>query len=150
MWRRRAVSISSRTRLCARGTSASPLNPGTCGSMPDRLRRLWDFDDLDASEQRFRRQLEQEPDDSGRAEVLTQLARVEGLRGDFDACERLLIEAEGLAGGSAIAHVRIQREGGRKLRSSGDAAGSLPRFESALEDALPHHLHDLARDAAHM
>ena len=118
--------------------------------MPDRLRRLWDFDDLDASEQRFRRQLEQELDDSGRAEVLTQLARVEGLRGDFDACERLLIEAEGFAGGSAIAHVRIQLEGGRKLRSSGDAAGSVPLFESAFEDALANELHYLAGDAAHM
>jgi tetratricopeptide (TPR) repeat protein len=116
--------------------------------MPDRLRRLWDFDDLDATEQRFRAQLEQEPDDAGRAEVLTQLARVQGLRGDFDGCERLLTEAEGLAGASSIAHVRIQLERGRKLRSSGDA--SLPLFESAFDDALANELYYLAGDAAHM
>ena len=118
--------------------------------MPDRLRRCWDFDDLDATEQRFRAQLDQEPDDPGRAEVLTQLARAQGLRGDFDGCERLLTEAEGLAGTSGIAQVRIQLERGRKLRSSGDAAGSLPLFESAFEDALASELYYLAGDAAHM
>jgi hypothetical protein len=64
--------------------------------MPDRLRSLWDFDDLDATEQRFREQLELESSGEGRAEVLTQLARIQGLRGDFDASEELLREAEAL------------------------------------------------------
>jgi tetratricopeptide (TPR) repeat protein len=118
--------------------------------MPDRLRRFWDFDDLDATEQRFRTQLDQEPDDAGRAEVLTQLARVQGLRGDFDGSERLLAEAESLAGASSIARVRIQLERGRKLRSSGDAPASLALFESAFEDALANELYYLAGDAAHM
>ena len=45
--------------------------------MSDRLRSLWDFDDLDASEQRLRTQLDEETTDVGRAEVLTQLARVQ-------------------------------------------------------------------------
>jgi tetratricopeptide (TPR) repeat protein len=118
--------------------------------MPDRLRRFWDFDDLDATERRFREQLEREPDDAGRAEVLTQLARVQGLRGDFDACELLVTQAESLAGASAIADVRIQLERGRKLRSSGDAPASLPLFESAFDDALANELYYLAGDAAHM
>jgi tetratricopeptide (TPR) repeat protein len=74
----------------------------------DRLRPLWDFDDLDATESRFRVQLEGESDDAGRAEVLTQLARVDGLRDDFDGCERLLNEAEALAGASVVAKVRIE------------------------------------------
>ena|SRR5437660_1098699 len=118
--------------------------------MPDRLRRCWDFDDLDGTEQRFRDQLDREPDDAGRAELLTQLARVEGLRGDFDGCERLLAEAEGLAGASEIARVRIELERGRKLRSSGEAADSQPLFESAFEDAPANELYYLAGDAAHM
>jgi len=118
--------------------------------MPDRLRRLWDFDNLDATEQRFRAQLDQEPDKAGRAELLTQLARVQGLRGDFDGCARLLAEAEGLGDASAIAQVRIQLERGRMLRSSGDAPASLPLFESAFEDALANELYYLAGDAAHM
>ena len=66
--------------------------------MGDRLRPLWDFDDLDASEAGFRAQLEQESTDAGRAEVLTQLARIEGLRGRFEQCDALLDEAEALGG----------------------------------------------------
>jgi tetratricopeptide (TPR) repeat protein len=116
----------------------------------DRLRPLWDFDDLDATESRFRVQLEGESDDAGRAEVLTQLARVDGLRDDFDGCERLLNEAEALAGASVVAKVRIDLERGRKLRSSGDPEGALPLFEAAFSCALESGGHYLAGDAAHM
>jgi len=116
----------------------------------DRLRPLWDFDDLDATESRLRAQLEDESDDAGRAEVLTQLARIEGLRDDFDACERLLNEAEVLAGSSAVAKVRIDLERGRKLRSSGDPEGALPLFEAAFSRACDSGEHYFAGDAAHM
>jgi len=118
--------------------------------MPDRLRRLWDFDDLDATEERLRAQLEVEADDPGRAEVLTQLARIEGLRGEFDSCERLLQEAEELVGKSEIVKVRVELERGRKLRSSGAAAASVPLFESAFSRAFENQLFYLAGDAAHM
>jgi tetratricopeptide (TPR) repeat protein len=118
--------------------------------MPDRLRRHWDFGDLEATEHRLREQLEEEPDDAGCAEVLTQLARVQGLRGDFDGCDELLAQAEELAGASGIADVRIKLERGRKLRSSGEAPASVPLFEAAFEDALANELYYLAGDAAHM
>jgi tetratricopeptide (TPR) repeat protein len=118
--------------------------------MGDRLRALWDFYDLDASEQRLSVQLEEEAHDAGRAEVLTQLARVEGLRDRFDACDRLLEQAEGLAGSSAVARVRIDLERGRKLRSSGDPDGALPLFEAAFARACDSGEHFLAGDAAHM
>lgn len=118
--------------------------------MPDRLRRFWDFDDLDATEQRFREQLEQESSGEGRAEILTQLARVQGLRGDFDGCEALLSEADALAGESAIARVRIELERGRKLRSSGEGEASVALFESAFARASEKELYYLAGDAAHM
>jgi len=118
--------------------------------VPDRLRPLSDFDDLDGTEQRLRAQLEEESDDAGRAEVLTQLARAEGLRGDFDACERLLQEAERLAGSSAPARIRIDLERGRKLRSSGDPAAALPLFEAAFGRASESGEHYLAGDAVHM
>jgi tetratricopeptide (TPR) repeat protein len=118
--------------------------------MGDRLRPLWDFYDLDTTEQRLRRQLEREQDDAGRAEVLTQLARVEGLRDDFDACDRLLEQAERLAGPSAVAKVRIDLERGRKVRSSGDPEGALAFFEAAFAGALDSGEHYLAGDAAHM
>jgi len=111
---------------------------------------LWDFKDLDATENRFRTQLAGASDDAARAEVLTQLARVEGLRSDFDACERLLQQAEGFAGPIAAVKVRIDLERGRKLRSSGDPAAALPLFEAAFARARASGEHYLAGDAAHM
>jgi tetratricopeptide (TPR) repeat protein len=118
--------------------------------LADRLRPLWDFDDLDASEQRFRGQLEQEASDPGRAEVLTQLARVEGLRGDFDRCLQLLDEAEPLAGDDSVANVRLELERGRMFRSSGDPEAAFPLFQDAFVRALEAEERYLAGDAAHM
>ena len=117
--------------------------------MPDRLRPLWDFDDLGATEARLREQLERESADEGRAEVLTQLARVQGLRDDFDGCEALLQEAEPLAG-DGVARVRIELERGRKLRSSGDGAAAVPLFEAAFARAREIGAYWFAGDAAHM
>jgi tetratricopeptide (TPR) repeat protein len=118
--------------------------------MADRLRPLWDFEDLDGSERRLRAQLEQEGSDAGRAEVLTQLARVEGLRDNFAASALLLDEARALAGTSPVATIRIELEHGRMLRSSGDPEAAFPLFRSAFERALGAGEHFLAGDAAHM
>jgi tetratricopeptide (TPR) repeat protein len=117
--------------------------------VPDRLRPLWDFEDLDGTEQRFRARLAEASNDAARAEVLTQLARIEGLRSDFYACERLLQEAEGLAGSAAV-RVRIDLERGRKLRSRGDPAAALPLFEAAFGSACESREYYFAGDAAHM
>ena len=118
--------------------------------MGDRLRRLWDFNDLEATHARLLAQLEEEPDDSGHAEVLTQLARVQGLRDEFASGEKLLLEAERLAGESAAARIRIDLERGRLLRSGGDSGAALPLFERAYESSLPAGEEFLAADAAHM
>ena len=114
--------------------------------MGDRLRPLWDFDDLDASEQRFRAQLERESTDAGRAEVMTQLARVESLRGDFERCDTLLADAEALGG----AEPRVLLERGRRERSSGRPGAGLAEFERAFELARASGEDVLAVDAAHM
>src|SRR6478609_8219744 len=114
--------------------------------MGDRLRPLWDFDDLDASEQRFRAQLERESTDAGRAEVMTQLARVESLRGDFERCDTLLADAEALGG----AEPRVLLERGRRERSSGRPGAGLAEFERAFELARATGADVLAVDAAHM
>jgi tetratricopeptide (TPR) repeat protein len=116
----------------------------------DRLRPLWDFSDLDESERRFRSQLTNEATPAGRAEVLTQLARVEGLRGDFDAGERLIEEAETLADVSEVARARIDLERGRLRRSSGDPQAALPLFEAAFSTGLEAGEVFIAVDAAHM
>ena len=118
--------------------------------MADRLRPLWDFDDLDATERRLQERLEREESDAGRAEVLTQLARVEGLRENFAACERLLNRAELLAGADPVANVRLELERGRMFRSSGDKEAAFPLFKDAYERALEANELFLAGDAAHM
>lgn len=105
----------------------------------DPLRPLWDFDDLDATEARFR---------SLRAEALTQLARVEGLRERFDEGERLLDEAAREPGERV--RIRVDLERGRLRRSGGDAAAALPLFESAFAAARAAGEDWLAADAAHM
>jgi tetratricopeptide (TPR) repeat protein len=115
----------------------------------DRLRALWDFGDLDASEERLRAQLEAEDSQQGRAEVLTQLARVEGLRGEFEAGERLIEEAEA-AGPTGVASARVDIERGRLRRSSGDRDAAFPLFEAAYAKAVEASQWYIAADAAHM
>jgi tetratricopeptide (TPR) repeat protein len=116
----------------------------------DDLRPLWDFGDLDATEARFTERLDAEQDDALRAELLTQLARVDGLRGDFGAGEERLREAEALAGTSARAGVRIDLERGRLRNSSGDPEAALPLFVRATGSADEQGELFIAADAAHM
>ncbi len=118
--------------------------------MDDRLRPLWDFDDLDGTETRLRAQLEAEASDTGRAEVLTQLARVSGLRGEFEAGDAVLDEAAAIGGDVPIVAARLDLERGRLRRSSGDPASARPLFESAFALALEERQHFVAADAAHM
>jgi tetratricopeptide (TPR) repeat protein len=118
--------------------------------MNDRLRPLWDFDDLDTTEKRLREQLAAEPTDAGRAEVLTQLARVEGLRDRFDAGDELVDEAVTLAGDDKAARARIDLERGRLRRSSGDPGAARPLFVSAFDTASEAGQTFIATDAAHM
>lgn len=116
----------------------------------DRLRPTWDFTKLDATERRFRALLEDEETAAGRAEVLTQLARVEGLRGNFASSDALLDEAESLAGGTPVVDARIALERGRTRRSSGEVEASRPLFATAYERARNEREWFIAADAAHM
>jgi tetratricopeptide (TPR) repeat protein len=116
----------------------------------DRLRPLWDFSDLDASETRLLAQLEAESTDEGRAEVLTQLARIAGLRGEFERGDVLVDDAVALAGEDDVAWARIDLERGRLRRSSGDREAARPLFESAYGRALAAEQYFMAADAAHM
>lgn len=104
----------------------------------DPLRPYWDFDDLDATEARFR---------ALRDEALTQLARVEGLRENYAAGDRLLDE---VAGEEPRVRIRVDLERGRLRRSGGDPASALPFFERAFAAAVEAGEDWLAGDAAHM
>jgi tetratricopeptide (TPR) repeat protein len=116
----------------------------------DRLRPTWDFNDLEGSRQRFQALLESEETDVAKAEVLTQLARVEGLEDRFEEGDRLLDEAASLAGDEPVVRARLDLERGRLRRSAGAPEAALPMFVASYETALaiPHEF--LAVDAAHM
>jgi tetratricopeptide (TPR) repeat protein len=118
--------------------------------MGDRLRVLWDFEDLDGSWERFEQALDRQVSAAGRAEVLTQLARVQGLRGNLAAGDRLLDEAETTAADSPLARVRVLLERGRLRRSGGDSQAALPLFAAAFDLATEATEEALAADAAHM
>src|SRR5205823_5211611 len=90
----------------------------------------------------------QEATHAGRAEALTQLARVEGLRGNFEQCARLLDRAERLAGSSPAANVRLELERGRMCRSSGDPEAAFPLFQDAFARAAEARERDAENDAA--
>jgi tetratricopeptide (TPR) repeat protein len=106
--------------------------------MSDPLRALWDFDDLDATEARFR---------ALRAEALTQLARVQGLREDYESGDRLLDE---VTEDDARVRIRVDLERGRLRRSAGDREAALPHFERAFAAAVEAGEDWLAGDSAHM
>jgi tetratricopeptide (TPR) repeat protein len=117
--------------------------------MVDQLRALWDFDDLPGSEARFLELLDS-AQPAEHPEILTQLARVKGLQGDFEAGHQLVDQAEQLAGDSSAAAIRVLLERGRLHRSSGlpDRAG--PLFVEAFDQGMESGQIALAVDAAHM
>lgn len=118
--------------------------------MEDRLRALWDFADLDGTEARFRESLTHQETDDQRAEVLTQLARIEGLRDNFAAGHALVDEADVLADADGTGRVRALLERGRLLRSGGDPEKAQPLFVASFVLAKKRGDLWLAADAAHM
>lgn len=113
---------------------------------------LWSFQDPAGSEARFRALLPRAQDDVAyRAEVLTQLARSQGMQHRFDDARATLDEADALIKPAMVrARVRSRLERGRVANSSKDAAGAIPLFEDALRLAQEAQLEYLAVDAAHM
>lgn len=112
-----------------------------------KIDSLWDFDDVGASEARFRLAAEGAGSDLERAALLTQVARALGLAGRFDEARALL---DGLGADSPELRVRTLLERGRLLNSSGDAAAARPLFETAFAAATEAGLESLAIDALHM
>lgn len=115
----------------------------------DRLRSLLDPLDVDGTEARLRAALAAESTDAGRAEVLTQLPRVELARGRLDAAQTLLDEADGLAGEAGAARARVWLEGGRVARRAQGDRVAVPLLARAFDVALAAGEHFIAADAAH-
>lgn len=108
----------------------------------------------DQKEQRFLdllRDSDAVADPTYTAELLTQLARTQGLQGRFDQAHATLERARPLLGDAEPrALVRYHLERGRVFNSSGDRARAKPEFAQAWELASAHGEQYLAVDAAHM
>lgn len=116
--------------------------------------KLWDFSDPAGTEAAFRTLLpgaEAQQDKDYHAELLSQIARAQGLQQKFDEAHATLDQAEELVGpGMDRARVRVLLERGRVLNSSGKADDSVLVFEQALSLAGETGLEYYAVDAAHM
>ena len=113
------------------------------------LDNLWDFDNPELSEQRFREAMADEKYDADeRAELATQLGRAIGLQARFEEADALLDAIDGED--EPTIGIRIILERGRILNSSGHPQMAVPLFEQAAE--LGDHLGEefLAVDALHM
>ncbi len=125
------------------------------------IEALWDFNNPAASESRFREVLAGIPAgadvgaDAARFELLTQVARAQGLQRRFEDAHATLDEVEraiGAESASAIPRVRVRYllERGRALNSSGRRDDARSHFIEAFDRALLDEDDPLAVDAAHM
>lgn len=115
---------------------------------------LWNFDDPAGTEIRFRELLPraQASSEAGyTAELLTQIARTQGLQQKFAEAHATLdgVDAS-LKPEMKTARVRSLLERGRVFNSSGKAKESVPIFKEALRLAQDSGLENYAIDAAHM
>jgi tetratricopeptide (TPR) repeat protein len=127
--------------------------PMPAEAIPD-LDRLWEYDRPAESEARFRALLDTARTDGAagfHAELLTQIARAQGLQGRFNDADATLDEAAVLLEPAGPrARVRWLLERGRLRNSSGRAAEAAPLFLEAFEVAEKSGEEALAVDAAHM
>jgi tetratricopeptide (TPR) repeat protein len=118
------------------------------------FRKLWDFSDPAATESKFREllpQAESATHPSYLDELLTQIARAEGLQRKFDEAHRTLDRVEDqLDVRPPIVRIRYLLERGRVFNSSGKPETAEPLFVDAWELAQAADEGGLAVDAAHM
>lgn len=116
--------------------------------------QLWDYSNPARSETLFR---EYEATLTGpetadlRLQLLTQIARAQGLQRHFEAAHQTLDQVERqLDDASATTRVRYLLERGRVFNSSGNPTAARPFFEAAWNQGCQAGLDAYAVDAAHM
>lgn len=108
---------------------------------------LWDFNDPETSESRFREALAAAEGDQ-RIEIATQVARALGLQGKFAEGHSVLDTLPALDGGRAATRVALER--GRLFNSAGDREQATRCFAQAAELASAAGEYGLELDAIHM
>lgn len=114
--------------------------------------QLWDYGQPAHSETLFRERLAQATAHSSYlAQLLTQIARAQGLQRQFNAAHETLDKAEAILQPDwRRAHIRYRLERGRVFNSSGQPDQARPHFLAAWEQALAAGEDFYAIDAAHM
>src|SRR5689334_7693514 len=114
---------------------------------------LWDYDHPASTEQQFRALLpraEQAADRSHYVQLLTQIARAQGLQGKFADAHATLDTAQVLLTPDlGTARIRYLLERGRVFNSSRQVAQAQPQFQQAWELAQAERQDFYAIDAAH-
>ncbi len=140
-------------------TGSAPATAMPGDSLPD-FDALWDYDHPESTEVVFREILPRARASGNKdylAQLLTQVARAQGLQMKFDDANSTLDQAESLLGPeSRVARVRVLLERGRVWNSSKQRDRAVPLFTAAWDlaraagaDGLPG-ADALAVDAAHM
>ena len=116
---------------------------------------VWNYGDPAGTEAKFRALLPQAQasgDEGYELELLTQIARTQGLQGEFRAAHATLDEVESRLRNVdlPVVNVRYLLERGRVFNSSGNPDVALPLFVQAAERAERNHHWRYAIDAVHM
>ena len=113
---------------------------------------LWDYSDPQETERKFCEVLLQIPEDEPEfLELLTQIARAQGLQHKFNKAHQTLNQVERRLGAAVSREkIRYLLERGRVLNASGRPEESRPYFEKALETATQLAQDSYAVDALHM
>ena len=113
---------------------------------------LWDYSNPEQTETRFREILLQFPDDDPAfLELLTQIARAQGLQRKFEKAHQTLDQVERrVEGQSSRAWIRYLLERGRVFNSSGKPDEACSFFEQARDLAIQLSEDHFAIDAVHM
>jgi tetratricopeptide (TPR) repeat protein len=127
--------------------------PQRTGPLPD-FDALWNHGNPAASEQEFAKLLplaEAAGDEHYLLELMTQIARAQGLQRKFDEAQRTLDRVDGhLREELVVPRIRALLERGRVWNSSGHPEKARPLFQQACEIALAVSEDFHAVDAAHM
>lgn len=120
--------------------------------LPD-FNQMWDYNNPAETEIKFSALVEDAKanDKEYYGELLTQIARAQGLQSNFEEAEKTLLEAKAYATDkSPTVKIRYLLEKGRVLNSSGKSEESIPVFKEAYDFGIKHKLDLYTLDAAHM
>lgn len=121
--------------------------------LPD-FDKLWNFNKPSETESKFRELLsmaEESKNVDYRLQLLTQIARTQGLQRKFEEAHHTLDDIKkALSQKTSVAEVRYYLERGRVFNSSKKQDLALPLFEKAVDLSIQRKLDNFAVDAAHM